>query len=89
MRWLTTHAMWSVLSVILMSAWCVNPVYTLNLQQRTAMKCCFTATRKSQPASGTVRAYSLLLVVLLQMLLLFVFFFVSIHFSSLAPPNSL
>ena len=65
MRWLTTHAMWSVLSVILMSAWCVNPVYTLNLQQRTAMKCCFTATRKSQPASGTVRAYSLLLVVLL------------------------
>lgn len=88
-HWLTTHAMWSFLSVILMSAWCVNPIYTLSLQQCTAMKCCFTATRKSQLASGTVRACSLSLVVLLQMLLLFVFFFVPIHFSSPAPCNSL
>lgn len=85
-HWLMTHAIWSVLNVILMSAWCVNPIYTVNLQQCTAMKC-FTATRKSQLASGTLRACSLSLVVLLQMLLLFVFFFVSIYFSSPAPPT--
>lgn len=47
----------------------------------------FYRNKKITTCFRDCEAYSLLLVVLLQMLLLFVFLFVSIHFSSLAPPT--